>query len=98
MDRIELLTKAEAAEILHVSDATVERLIAGGQLPVYRIARAVTRIDKGDVYEYLESRRVKAANLRQTRIVGPKDLRRQKRLDDMPSGYYPGMKGVDPRG
>ena len=43
MEKLELLTKAEVAELLTVSETTVERMIAAGQLPAYRIARAVTR-------------------------------------------------------
>ena len=97
MDRLVLLKKSEAAEILHVSEATVERLIAGGQLPAYRIAKAVTRISEADVYDYLESRRVKAARL-QGRPASIKDVKRRQRISELPCPYVPGMKVVDPNG
>ncbi|MBQ2633442.1 MAG: helix-turn-helix domain-containing protein [Oscillospiraceae bacterium] len=94
MEKLNLLTKAEVAEILSVSEDTVERMIRAGQLPAYRIARACTRIDARDVEEYLAARRVKVAALRQTRIVGPKDLRRQRAIRDLPCPYKPGDKVV----
>ena len=49
MGQIDLLTKEETAELLAVSETTVERLIAAGHLPAYRIGRAITRIDRADV-------------------------------------------------
>ncbi len=94
MDRIEFLTKAECAEILQVSETTVERMIASGQLPAYRISRAVTRINKADLMAYLAQRQIKAAALR--RSAGVKDLRKRKRMEARPCGYIPGMKVVDP--
>lgn len=96
MEQITLLTKAEAAQLLNVSETTVERLINSGQLPVYRISRACTRLDRADVLAYIQSRRSKAADLRQRRVVGPKDIRARQQAG--PSGYRPGMKVVDPRG
>ena len=98
MEQITLLTKAEAAQLLNVSETTVERLISGGRLPVYRISRACTRLDRADVLAYIRSRRSKAADLRSRRVVGPKDLRAMSRRPGGPSGYEPGMKVVDPRG
>ncbi|MBR2697537.1 MAG: helix-turn-helix domain-containing protein [Clostridia bacterium] len=97
MERLELLTKTEAAEILHISETTVERLIAGGQLPAYRIAKAVTRISAADVYDYLESRRIKTARL-QGRPASIKDVKRRQRIAELPCPYVPGMKVVDPNG
>lgn len=94
---IELLTKAEAAEILAVSEDTVERLIRGGQLPAYRIAKAVTRISREDLMEYLASRKIKVAALRKT-SVSMAAVNRQRRARELPCGYVPGMKVVDPHG
>lgn len=94
-EKIELLTKAEAAEILAVSEDTVERLIRGGQLPAYRIAKTCTRISREDLLEYLDSRRVKAAALRKT-AVSMAAVNRQRRARELPCGYKPGMKVVDP--
>lgn len=98
MEKLELLSKEETAELLHVSETTVERLIAAGQLPAYRIGRAITRIDKRDVLEYLESRRIRTAQLRDKHYSSVKELRRQKRIRELPCGYVPGMKVVDPHG
>lgn len=93
-EHIELLTKAEVAELLKISEDTVEKLIRGGQLPAYRIAKTCTRIDRADVMEYLESRRSRAAALqRKTRVRVPQEIRRGGINN---SGYYPGMKVVDP--
>lgn len=94
-EKIELLTKSEAAEILAVSEDTVERLIRGGQLPAYRIAKTCTRISREDLLVYLDSRRVKAAALRKTG-VSMAAVNRQRRARELPCGYKPGMKVVDP--
>ena len=97
MERIELITKAEAAEILTVCEDTVDKLIKGGQLPAYRIAKTCTRLDRRDVMDYLESRRIKVSALRK-KHAGMVEVKRRKRLEELPSGYYPGMKVVDPHG
>lgn len=94
-EKIELLTKAEVAELLTVSEDTVERLIRGGQLPAYRIAKTCTRIDRADALEYLSSRKVKAANLRKS-SVSMAAINRQRRARELSCGYVPGMKVVDP--
>ena len=96
MEKVELMTKAEAAELLRVSEATVEALIRTGQLPAYRIAKTCTRIDRADALEDLESRKIKVRGLQ--KISSIKDVKRQQRIAAMPSGYYPGMKVVDPYG
>ena len=89
---IELITKAEAAEILTVSEDTVERLIKKGLLPCYRISDRVTRLDKMDVYTYMDERKRRAGALgRQTRVKKPQEIRRGGVNN---SGYYPGMKVV----
>lgn len=95
MEKIEFITKAEAAEILRVSETTVERLIASGQLPAYRIARACTRIDKADLLEYVRGRAAKTSALqKKTRARRPS----QTRYAAGDHVYKPGMKVVDPYG
>ena len=92
---IELITKAEAARMMAVSETTVERLIAGGQLPAYQMARACTRLDRADVEAYIESRRVRSSALAaQVRPIGVKDLRRRREIEALPCGYVKGMKVV----
>lgn len=49
-----LVTKAEAADLLGVSIRTVERLIAGGQLPLLHIERA-SRLRLADIEAYVDS-------------------------------------------
>jgi excisionase family DNA binding protein len=49
-----LVTKAEAAEYLRVSVRTVERLIAGGQLPLLHIERS-SRLRLADIEAYVDS-------------------------------------------
>lgn len=89
---IDLLTKAEVAKLLTVSEDTVEKLIASGLLPYYRVAPRVIRIDREDAMAYLESRRHRAQALgRQTRVKLPKEIRRGGVNN---SGYTPGMKVV----
>lgn len=94
-EKIELLTKAEVAQMLTVSEDTVERLIRGGQLPAYRIAKTCTRIDRADALAYLASRRVKAASLRKSAVTMAA-INRQRRIRELPCSYKPGDKVVDP--
>ncbi len=51
----DLLTRAEAARYLRVSDRTLSRLIRTGQLPASRIGRAV-RIRQSDLLEMLDGK------------------------------------------
>jgi excisionase family DNA binding protein len=51
----DLLTRAEAAQYLRVSDRTVSRLIRTGKLPAARIGRAV-RIRQSDLLEMLNEK------------------------------------------
>ena len=51
----DLLTRAEVARYLRVSDRTVSRLIRKGQLPASRIGRAV-RIRQSDLLEMLNGK------------------------------------------
>ena len=58
----DLLTRAEAARYLRVSDRTVSRLIRTGQLPASRIGRAV-RIRHSDLLEMLNEKPSTSAGL-----------------------------------
>jgi excisionase family DNA binding protein len=51
----DLLTRAEAARYLRVSDRTLSRVIRTGQLPASRIGRAV-RIRQSDLLEMLDGK------------------------------------------
>lgn len=51
----DLLTRAEVAQYLRVSDRTVSRLIRTGQLPASRIGRAV-RIRQSDLLNVLDGK------------------------------------------
>ena len=62
---MELITRAQAAELLTVSEDTIDRLVKAGQLPAYKISPKITRFDRADVEEYLASRYVKAKELQQ---------------------------------
>ena len=95
----ELLTRAEAAELLRVSETTVDRLIASGLLPAYRVYRGCIRLDRADVESYLEGRRVRASALSaQIKPASVLDLRRRQKIQELPCGYVKGMKVVDPYG
>lgn len=92
---IELINKSEAAKLLAVSEHTVERLIAAGQLPAYKIHRACIRLDRAEVLAYIESRRVRSAALaQQIKPFSVKDLRRRKQIEALPCPYKPGDKVV----
>jgi excisionase family DNA binding protein len=43
-DELELLTMAEVAKLWHVSQRTVRRRVAAGELPVVRLGRNTVRI------------------------------------------------------
>ena len=84
--KINFLRWEEAAELLTVSENTVRRLVASGQLPAYNIGGR-TRIDEEDIWAYLAEHRTKAAALRrQTRVVRPGNTRT--------CSYTPGDKVV----
>ena len=88
---VELITRAQAAELLTVSEDTIDRLVKSGKLPAYKISPKITRFDRADVEEYLASRYVKAKALqRKTRVRRPNEFRGGVNN----SGYYPGMKVV----
>jgi len=58
----DLLTRAEVAQYLRVSDRTVSRLIRAGKLPAARIGRAV-RIRQSDLLEMLNEKPSNSAGL-----------------------------------
>jgi len=58
----DLLTRAEAAQYLRVSDRTVSRLIRKGQLPASRIGRAV-RIRQSDLLDMLNEKPINSSGL-----------------------------------
>lgn len=85
-----LISKADAAELLAVSVTTVERLIADGALPVYKI-RGQCRLMLSDVKTYVAGcRKVAAKSVPVPECRKP--VRRGSKL--IGSGYYPGMKVV----
>lgn len=90
---IELITKAEAARILTVSEDTLDRLIRAGMLPVYRISAGITRLDREDVAAYMESRRQRATAIgrKSNKVKMVPEVYRGGKNN---SGYVPGMKVV----
>ncbi|MBN0039491.1 helix-turn-helix domain-containing protein [Cellulosimicrobium cellulans] len=73
-----LLTVARAAEILGISEYSVRRAIAAGEMPYRRIGRAI-RVTRIDLDEYLESVRVKAQRENRSGLTPPSRARRQSR-------------------
>ncbi|MBQ1789720.1 MAG: helix-turn-helix domain-containing protein [Oscillospiraceae bacterium] len=90
---IELITKAEAARMLTVSEDTLDRLIRAGMLPVYRISAGITRLDREDVAAYMESRRQRATAIgrKSNKVKMVPEVYRGGKNN---SGYVPGMKVV----
>lgn len=85
-----LISKLDAADMLGVSVSTVERLIADGDLPMYKI-RGQCRLMTSDVRTYIAGCRRFAAK------AAPVPARRQpaRRGSKLVGcGYYPGMKVV----
>lgn len=75
-----LIKKPEAADILGVSVRTLEKMIARGALPAYKIGPKMVRLRREDIDEYLESHRA-APVVRKIETVRP-------------CRYKPGMKVV----
>lgn len=84
-----LISKADAAEMLCVSVSTVERLIADGDLPVYKI-RGQCRLMLSDVTAYIAGCRRVAAKA----APAPAVRRATRGSKLVGCGYYPGMKVV----
>lgn len=77
---MKLVSKDKAAELLGVSVRTVERLVAAGSLPVYRVSQRSLRIAREDIDDYLAAHRIEAT------VRSPAPPR--------PCRYVPGMKVV----
>lgn len=75
-----LIKKPEAAEILGISVRTLEKMIARGALPAYRIGPKTVRLRREDIDAYLESHRA-APVIRAVETARP-------------CRYVPGMKVV----
>lgn len=82
---MELITKAQAAEMLTISESSLSRLIQRGALPAYRVGARIVRLDRADVEAYVKGR--------QTRVVQPK-RRAVAEPAVRPCTYVPGMKVV----
>lgn len=93
--RLNLLTKAEAAEILRVSEWTVDQLVRSGQIPSYKIAKTCTRISEEELLAYAESRKTRFKELQKLYM---RDVKAKQRINSLPCSYTPGMKVVDPHG
>ena len=63
------LRVSEVARLAHVSERTVRRLIAAGDLPAYRMGAVEIRVARADVDAYLRARPV----------TGPSPARRRGR-------------------
>ena len=85
------LKRKEAAERLGVGLTTIDRLIAAGDLPAYKMTgQGSTRIKESDLDAYIESCRIPvtapAAKRRRKATAGPSQTRE--------CWYQPGMKVV----
>lgn len=85
-----LIGKAEAAEMLGISQSTLDRIVADGNLPLYRI-RGRCRYDTADIGDYLRrcrEHRRPPDKLPRAKAPAP----RKGQL--WPAKYVPGMKVV----
>lgn len=76
------ITRQAAAERLSIGLRTLDRMIARGQFPAYRIGSKIVRIDEKDIEEYMAGRRV--APEKQSKAAPVQRVCR----------YVPGMKVV----
>ena len=74
-----LLTVAQTSEILGISEYSVRRAIAAGEMPYRRVGRAI-RVTRVDLDEYLENVRVKAQRENRSGITPLSRARRQSRF------------------
>lgn len=81
----DLLTKAEAAELLRISQSTLDRIVSDGDLTAYRI-RGQMRYKRSDVDAYLNRCKIPARPVMKLKQA-PRDTTNS-------TGYYPGMKVV----
>ena len=88
-----LLNKAEVCEMLQISRATLDRIVAAGDLETIRIGRQV-RFDKQDLERYLDrccrvrQAAIKKEPARRGRPKGSRNCKPQQLR------YTPGMKVV----
>ncbi len=75
-----LIKKPEAADLLGISVRTLEKMIARGSLPAYRVGPKSVRLRREDIDVYLESHRA-APVIRAVETTRP-------------CRYVPGMKVV----
>lgn len=82
---MELITRTQAAELLTISESSLQRLIQRGAIPAYKVGARIVRLDRADVEAYVKSR--------QTRVVQPK-RKANTEPGVRPCAYVPGMKVV----
>lgn len=86
------MTKAEVCEILQVSESTLERIVADGDLPALRI-RSQLRFLEQDLLHYLS--RCAATQKTETSAARGYGKKRGKQAEVVPiRRYIPGMKVV----
>lgn len=86
-----MLSKNDVCEILNISQATLDRIVLDGMLPVYRV-RGQCRFRRCDVNEYLDACREEH---RPVSFKLPKVYRRPIAAQEkLPPVYVPGMKVV----
>jgi len=73
-----LLTVAQTSETLGISEYSVRRAIAVGEMPYRRIGRAI-RVTRADIDEYLENVRVKAQRENRSGLTPLSRARRQRK-------------------
>ena len=83
---MELIRKREACEMLAISMNTLEKLIRDGSLPAYQVSDKATRIDREDVENYLETRRIRARKA--------EEKEKRAAVQRPRCEYFPGMKVV----
>ena len=85
-----LMTKAEVCEILQVSESTLERIVADGDLPALRI-RSQLRFLEQDLLRYLS----RCAELSAAQKEEQKARAKRGKAEVVPiRRYIPGMKVV----
>ena len=84
------ISKAEAAELLGISPATLDRLAAAGEGPKYKIG-GQGRYYEAELISYAKAQRVVPV----TAVVTPPARRTARAAKNAPRrGYVPGMKVV----
>lgn len=84
-------TKSELCELFAISDTTLERIVARGELRPVIISRRM-RFEQSEVERYIESCRV---NPKPAPVQTPRQKQQPRTAYGINnSGYYPGMKVV----